>query len=36
MNTSTIYDRELFKNDFLKIYNKNKYSFGINSNLIVI
>ena len=34
MDTSNIYDRNIFKNEFLKIYNMNKYNFPINNNLL--
>ena len=34
MDTSNIYDRNIFKQEFLKIYNMNKYNFPINNNLL--
>lgn len=34
MDKSTIYDRRIFKEEFKKIYNKNKYSFPLNDNLL--
>jgi hypothetical protein len=33
-NSSDIYDRSLFKNKFKEIYNKNKYNFQINNNML--
>ena len=34
MNSSDIYDRGLFKTKFKDIYNKNKYNFQINNNML--
>ena len=34
MNNSTIYDRRVFKEEFKNIYNKNKYKFQMNDNLL--
>ena len=34
MNTSEIFDRRLYKDEFKKIYNKFKYNFGINNNFL--
>ena len=34
MNKSSIYNRNLFKTEFKNLYNKNKYDFPINNNLI--
>ena len=34
INTSTIYDRTLFKNKFKDIYNENKYNFPLNNNML--
>ena len=34
MNSSSIYDRNLFKTKFLEIYNKNKYNFPMNTNFL--
>ena len=34
MDKSTIYDRRLFKEEFKNIYNKNKYCFPLNDNLL--
>ena len=34
MNTSTIYDRTLYKNEFKKLYNKTPYNFEINNNFL--
>ena len=34
MNKSSIYDRTLYKDQFKYIYNKNKYDFEINNNLL--
>ena len=34
MNTSTIYDRNLYKNKFKEIYNSNYYDFPINNNML--
>ena len=34
MNNSTIYDRRLFKEEFKKIYNQNKYNFPLTDNML--
>lgn len=34
MNSSSIYDRALFKEKFLEIYNSKKFKFPINNNLL--
>ena len=34
MNNSTIYDRRLFKEEFKKIYNQNKYNFLLTDNML--
>ena len=34
MEKSNIYDRRLFKEEFKKIYNQNKYNFPINENFL--
>ena len=34
MNNSTIYDRRLFKEEFKNIYNKQKYDFQMNDNML--
>ena len=34
MNSSNIYDRNLFKEQFKDIYNQNRFDFGINNNLL--
>ena len=34
MNSSDIYDRRLFKEEFMKIYNNSKYNFPITNNLL--
>ena len=34
MNSSSIYDRGLFKAKFLELYNNNKFNFPINNNLL--
>ena len=34
MNNLTIYDRRMFKEEFQNIYNKNKYNFQMNDNLL--
>ena len=34
MNTSTIYDRNLYKTKFKEIYNSNYYDFPINNNML--
>ena len=34
MDTSTIYDRRLYKEEFKKIYNKGIYKFPINDNFL--
>ena len=36
MNNSTILVRRLFKDEFLKEYNNNKYNFEINENYFQI
>ena len=35
MNSSTIFDRNLFKNKFKEIYNSYRYNFPIFSNLLL-
>ena len=34
MNSSSIYDRGLFKAKFLEIYNNKKFNFPLNKNLL--
>ena len=34
MNTSIIYDHNLYKNKFKEIYNSNYYDFPINNNML--
>ena len=34
MEQSTIYDRRLYKEEFKKIYNNNKFNFSLNNNLL--
>ena len=34
MEQSTIYDRNLYKEEFKKLYNNNKYNFPLNNNLL--
>ena len=34
MNSSSIYDRNLFKSKFKEIYNSYKYNFPISNNLV--
>ena len=34
LNNSTIYDRRLFKDEFKKIYNQNKFNFPLNDNML--
>ena len=34
MDKSTIYDRRLYKEEFKNIYNKNKFNFPLNDNLL--
>ena len=34
MNSSNIYDRTMFKNEFKKIYNATEYDFPLNDNLL--
>ena len=34
MEQSTIYDRNLYKEEFKKLYNNKKYNFSINNNLL--
>ena len=34
MNSSDIYDRRLFKEEFMKLYKNNKYNFLITNNLL--
>ena len=34
MNSSNIYDRRLFKEEFKKIYNNNKYEFPLTNDLL--
>ena len=34
MDNSNIYDRRLFKEEFKKIYNNNKFNFPINENFL--
>ena len=34
MEQSTIYDRRLYKEEFKKLYNNNKYNFPLNNNLL--
>ena len=34
MDNSTIYDRRLYKEEFKKIYNNNKYTFSLNDNFL--
>ena len=34
MNSSSIYDRGLFKAKFLEIYNNKKFNFPLNNNLL--
>ncbi len=34
MDNSTLYDRRLYKEEFKKIYNNNKYKFSLNDNFL--
>ena len=34
MNSSSVYDRRLFKTKFLEIYNNKKFNFPVNNNLL--
>ena len=34
MDTSNIYDRKLFKSQFINIYNTNEYKFPLNNNFL--
>ena len=34
MDNSYLYDRKLFKEELIKIYNKNKYNFQMNGNML--
>ena len=35
MNSSTIYDRNLYKTKFKELYNAEKYDFQINENFFI-
>ena len=34
MDTLNIYDRKLFKSQFINIYNTNEYNFPLNNNFL--